>query len=650
MQHDRSAKSSAGDVASTDGGLPGKRARTDAIVQRKAGPLASGSTPDLPVAAIGDDPFGLHLPAVQRTGDGGATGADVHAAAARGVDGPGAALPHAAAIQAGFGPAHDVSRIEAHVGGAAADAAHAIGATAYATGHHVAFAAAPDLHTAAHEAAHVVQQARGVSLYGGVGQAGDGYEQHADAVADRVVAGRSAADLLGAGGDGGAGAEVQRQVAPGAVVQREAKPGATGDKPTNVSKDTHEVMDDFAARDGEQTVVLETSTSTTGIGGKVYFEPDTLYNVDLDLNFFTSLASATGKGLLDLAAAAGPKQDDYLDVGGTKLTGKKPQSLTFVLRGVLQPDNKTYSSSKMAVHAANNGMLNLARLASDFISALPAARGGALPKKLALVCKVNFGTNAGDKDEDARKENSLTTIPPWYKETWNAVAGELTSALLGGLGFAGEFVSTDLYQADFKAKTKVHSARSMAEWAEQRVNKSWHDSDARRTFVTTPVAGIADAIMAKLAAAVGDATPDADYDPAAVNKGSKYKGQQATSDSTKRSKVNPNIRKDVIAFAKDIASKVVLPQITAQLGGNMKKNVSAEFAKVADAAAASWATAYAGALEQAGWVTWYDDHVTQTVRGVASGGTAGLDVKHVGSAEGYVANPLRTHAGEPPVE
>lgn len=89
-----------------------------------------------------------------------------------------------------------------------------MGAQAFATGNHVAFAGAPDLHTAAHEAAHVVQQRVGVSLKGGVGAEGDVYEQHADAVADRVVAGGSAEVLLdrfapsGAGGSEG----VQRKL------------------------------------------------------------------------------------------------------------------------------------------------------------------------------------------------------------------------------------------------------------------------------------------------------------------------------------------------------------------------------------------------------------------------------------------------------
>lgn len=121
-------------------------------------------------------------------------GAQVHDAAARGVSSATTALPHADKIQASFG-AHDISHVQAHVGGGTASE---MGANAYASGNHVVFDRSPDLHTAAHEVAHVVQQAQGVHLYGGVGEAGDQYEQQADAIADRVVAGQSASDLLGA--------------------------------------------------------------------------------------------------------------------------------------------------------------------------------------------------------------------------------------------------------------------------------------------------------------------------------------------------------------------------------------------------------------------------------------------------------------------
>lgn len=118
-----------------------------------------------------------------------------HGVAARGTQGAGGRLPHLETIQKSFGR-HDVSSVRAHVGGEAASASQSLGAQAYAYGNAVAFASAPDLHTAAHEAAHVVQQRGGVQLKGGVGQANDVYERHADAVADRVVAGHSAESLL----------------------------------------------------------------------------------------------------------------------------------------------------------------------------------------------------------------------------------------------------------------------------------------------------------------------------------------------------------------------------------------------------------------------------------------------------------------------
>jgi hypothetical protein len=60
----------------------------------------------------------------------------------------------------------------------------------------MAFAGSPDIHTAAHEAAHVVQQRADLHLKDEVGEAGDAYERHADAVADQVVRGRSAEALL----------------------------------------------------------------------------------------------------------------------------------------------------------------------------------------------------------------------------------------------------------------------------------------------------------------------------------------------------------------------------------------------------------------------------------------------------------------------
>jgi len=136
--------------------------------------------------------------------------ARVHAAAAKGVATPASTLPYADTIQRAFGH-HDVSAVQSHTGTEAAASARAMGADAYATGNHIVLGGRADLHTVAHEAAHIVQQRGGVQLKGGVGAAGDAYEQHADAVADRVVAGESAAALLDQmSGRGHGGGAVQR--------------------------------------------------------------------------------------------------------------------------------------------------------------------------------------------------------------------------------------------------------------------------------------------------------------------------------------------------------------------------------------------------------------------------------------------------------
>ncbi|MFT3698707.1 MAG: DUF4157 domain-containing protein [Kofleriaceae bacterium] len=132
---------------------------------------------------------------VQRRASGGRSAIDVHAHATRGVSGAATQLPHRDAIQKAFGH-HDLGGVRAHVGGVAADASAAIGARAYTRGDAIAFASAPDLRLAAHEAAHVVQQRGGVSLTDGVGSSGDIYEQHADDVAELVVKGQSAEALL----------------------------------------------------------------------------------------------------------------------------------------------------------------------------------------------------------------------------------------------------------------------------------------------------------------------------------------------------------------------------------------------------------------------------------------------------------------------
>jgi hypothetical protein len=186
---------------------------------RSSGEPGTGNTTRDAATSPGKSTLTASLPVQMKQATSAPLPGTVQEAAAHGTQAPATAMPHADKIQAAFGPDHDVSAIKAHVGGPAAQAACDMGATAYATGSHAVFANTPDQHTAAHEAAHVVQQAKGVNLYGGVGTAGDAYERHADAVADRVVAGQSAADMLG----GPAGAKDDAVAAVGPVQKKEGK-------------------------------------------------------------------------------------------------------------------------------------------------------------------------------------------------------------------------------------------------------------------------------------------------------------------------------------------------------------------------------------------------------------------------------------------
>jgi hypothetical protein len=137
---------------------------------------------------------------------------EVAATIAGGASGPGQALPNLPAVQGLFGR-HDVSSIRAHTGAAAVEATKTLGGGAYASQGSIVLGRSTDLHTVAHEAAHVVQQRNGHAPAGGAGRAGDVFERHANAVADEVVAGRPAEQMLDRGPSGadqsGAGASVQ---------------------------------------------------------------------------------------------------------------------------------------------------------------------------------------------------------------------------------------------------------------------------------------------------------------------------------------------------------------------------------------------------------------------------------------------------------
>jgi hypothetical protein len=186
-------------------GADALRVRKPSAAQQRATAIAKTARTAVPTWARTAPPS-----AVQRKAERAAYTRDVHATAARGVEGASAPLPFLSTIQKAFGR-HDVSRVRVQIGGAGADAAQQLGAKAYATGDAIAFASAPDLHTAAHEAAHVIQQRRGISLSNNIDEIDDRYERHADAIADAVVSGRSVESMLDASEIGPSAMTVQRK-------------------------------------------------------------------------------------------------------------------------------------------------------------------------------------------------------------------------------------------------------------------------------------------------------------------------------------------------------------------------------------------------------------------------------------------------------
>ena len=94
---------------------------------------------------------------------GAAGNAAIRQAALSGVSGATSRFPHAERIQSSFG-AHDISHARAAIGGDGSAAVASLGARAFAIGSKAAFRSEPDLHLAAHEAAHIVQQRAGLEI------------------------------------------------------------------------------------------------------------------------------------------------------------------------------------------------------------------------------------------------------------------------------------------------------------------------------------------------------------------------------------------------------------------------------------------------------------------------------------------------------
>ncbi len=159
----------------------------------------------------------------------------------------GRSLPFLDTIQRSFGR-HNISDIQAHTDSRAAAEAQSMGALAFARGREVKFAHPASLRTAAHEAAHVVQQRAGVAI-----DRADAYERHADQVADRVSRGQSSEALLdvppGAGAShpqsGAASAPViqMRRIPPNVRALLTAAGGADGANFTSNAEGAQRLID-----------------------------------------------------------------------------------------------------------------------------------------------------------------------------------------------------------------------------------------------------------------------------------------------------------------------------------------------------------------------------------------------------------------------
>jgi Domain of unknown function (DUF4157) len=134
---------------------------------------------------------------LRQAGSAGTMHSAVHAVAANGVQGAGRRLPHADRVQQALGR-HRLDAVRAYTDAAARAASRDLGAEAYTMGNKIAFASAnPNLHTVAHEAAHVIQQRAGARPGN---DRGSYFERRAEAAADAIVHGRSPAGFLSESG------------------------------------------------------------------------------------------------------------------------------------------------------------------------------------------------------------------------------------------------------------------------------------------------------------------------------------------------------------------------------------------------------------------------------------------------------------------
>lgn len=371
---------------------------------------------------------------VQRhRGEGSPHEAQIQSAAAEGIQGSGGSLPHLGAIQKSFGR-HDVSGIQAHTDDKAQAASQKMGAEAFATGNHVAFAGAPSLHTAAHEAAHVVQQRGGVQLQGGVGKEGDSYEQHADRVADAVVRGESAEHLLDT--HAGAGAAVQRSAGSGAA----ASPGAVQRMKKETPKGSGTFTDVDLAALSESDVLMKLA-DMEGVPGAVGqpARSDTLYETGdkaaLEARRDTAGFGATSKasllGMINtptpefVAAAAARKIDPAVAADFQRLFVAIRDSPRVVGFGVWAASKIPVCESRNPVDAGKHllNAINELREVERQLVALPAAQTIDLRE-----CVIGGTAQTADLTASGGKQIEVKTVDRPITD-FSDLQGELAAGL-----------------------------------------------------------------------------------------------------------------------------------------------------------------------------------------------------------------------------
>lgn len=395
-------------------------------------------------------------------------------------------------------------------------------------------------------------------------------------------------------------------------------------------------------------VVLATSTSTTGIGrGFELFEPDTMYELTLNQAFFDELARPDGKGLLDLAKPVGKQAGDYFTAGGAVLSGTKAQSTTFSVHSLLQGQGRV-GTNALTVRAAGNGMLNIARLASAYISAKQSGALGDKPTRLELACEITFGMKAGTDDKGSRKEMVLSTSPPSFTATANGMATSLIAGVLGAFGFQGE-VDPSASMAPAMTKTATDggrdSAQLYADLAERSVSSNWKDRTSRRSFVTTPLTGVASALMA----AVGASAPAQadDYDPDALRTATFGSKQAATGQRGQTGrKLDASVKTKVLEVAKGLVP-AIREQIVAAQAVGLAAEVPKAFAAYLDPMIAKWIAAVDAGIAAISWDHWYQHYFQVNQWGTTVAGKPALVAGHDGNVEGATHNPIRVHAVEP---